>query len=75
LDPRLHNLKDRAQAAQVIRKAYENGETLTGLFYIDEAQACFSEQCNLPKIALSQLAENQLRPSTESFDLLMSGFR
>lgn len=75
IDSRLHNLHDRMKASRVLTEARNNGEILTGLFYINESQPSLIDNFNLTEKPLSSLSEPELRPSEAQFNKVMQGFR
>lgn len=74
IDSRLHNLHDRMQATRVLTEARNNGEILTGLFYINESQPSLIDHLNLTEKPLASLSEQELRPSEEQFKKVMNKF-
>jgi 2-oxoglutarate ferredoxin oxidoreductase subunit beta len=75
IDPRLHNLKDRYEAMKVLSQSREQGEILTGLFYIDESRESLRDVLCLGSKSLSSLTEHELRPSPKVLTEIMSEFR
>jgi 2-oxoglutarate ferredoxin oxidoreductase subunit beta len=74
IDSRLHDVKNRLEAARVLTESRMKGEILTGLFYIDESEANLVETLNLCEKPLARLTEEELRPSEAQFTKVMSRF-
>ena len=74
IDSRLHDVKNRLEAARVLTEARLNGEILTGLFYIDESESNLVETLNLSEKPLASLTESELKPSQKQFDQVMAKF-
>ena len=62
---------DRAAAFRVLDEAREGGHLTTGLLYVDERAEDFATRERLPRRALRDLGESELRLSREQFDALM----
>jgi 2-oxoglutarate ferredoxin oxidoreductase subunit beta len=66
---------DPLTAISAIRNAYKKGEVLTGLFYESSHQATLIDELNFPTRPLSSYKEEDLRPTTESFEDMMKVYR
>jgi 2-oxoglutarate ferredoxin oxidoreductase subunit beta len=71
----LHKLKDhdprhRSHAMHLLEEARAAGKFLTGLIYIDEDAPDFAEIQELTETPLSQLGQEELRPSPEALERL-----
>jgi 2-oxoglutarate ferredoxin oxidoreductase subunit beta len=72
LDPESHDPTDRIEAMQILEDAYAELKFITGLIYVDEDRPTFPELKNLVDTPLVHLSEEQIRPSREAFDEVMS---
>jgi 2-oxoglutarate ferredoxin oxidoreductase subunit beta len=75
LDSKDHDVKDANKASEILRTARENGEILTGIFYLNESEKNFIDTLNLPNKPLSNLNEIELRPTEEQFKNIMAEFK
>ena len=66
---------DALIAAQAIRETRVQGEVLTGMIYVSTDRPSLTKASKLTKKPLSMLEESELRPSRESFDQLIEGYR
>jgi 2-oxoglutarate/2-oxoacid ferredoxin oxidoreductase subunit beta len=66
---------NRENALQRIHEAKNNGEVLTGLFYINEGQPDFTELLNLQDEPLASLPPEKARPSREVLKHIMERFK
>lgn len=57
---------DRQMAFKVLEEANENGWLLTGLIYIDPQQPTLLDSYDLVETPLNRLAEDELRPSSQT---------
>ncbi len=62
---------NRAKALEVLRKAADDGEFLTGLIYVNPVAENFIDQLNLADGPLATMDETQLRPPREALDEAM----
>lgn len=74
LDSKEHDLKNRVKAIEKLHDARNHGQILTGLFYFDPQTKNLMETLNLPKTPLTQLTENELRPTQEQLNEMMAEF-
>lgn len=74
IDSRLHDIHNRTEALKVLNESRQQGEILTGLFYIDEKHDSLIDTLNLTEKPLAQLSELELRPSQEQFNKVLSRF-
>lgn len=75
LDQRDHDVQDRIGAMTLLAKSHAKGELLTGLFYINEDDESYIEKLNLPKRALADLQQDDLRPSVEKMNSVLGEFK
>lgn len=66
---------DRMSALNMLAETCCGGVLVTGLIYINEEQPPLNEIENLVDTPLTQLTEKDLRPSKESLDKILQGFR
>jgi 2-oxoglutarate ferredoxin oxidoreductase subunit beta len=66
---------DKANAVRTLMEAQENGEILTGVFYIDTQKETFIDQLNLVDEPLATLPEALTRPPKAALDSLMANLR
>jgi 2-oxoglutarate/2-oxoacid ferredoxin oxidoreductase subunit beta len=67
--------RNKPAALRKIRDANEQGEFLTGLFYIEPSKPEFTELLNLYDEPLSMLAAERTRPSREALKSIMDEMR
>jgi len=65
---------DKMSALQKLYQAQENKELITGLLYFNPDRPNLAEVSNLVSTPLSQLSDEQLRPSVEALAKLMAGY-
>lgn len=70
-----HDPTDSAAAAQLLTATRARGEILTGLIHFNSEMPTLVDTLNLVEEPLSSLGEEQLRPSRETFDKLISRFK
>ncbi|TNE47737.1 MAG: 2-oxoacid:ferredoxin oxidoreductase subunit beta [Deltaproteobacteria bacterium] len=70
-----HDPTDRMQAVQLLEKAQDERQLLTGLIYINEELEDFHTLHNLMDTPLANLPEEKLRPSREALAKLNESFR
>ena len=63
---------NRKQAMEFLHEAKENGQLLTGLFYIDPDSVPFQEVESLATQPLVEMTQEQLQPSKADFDSIIS---
>lgn len=61
-------------AVAEIRKAYKNGEVLTGIFYENAAGTTLLEKLPAPTAPLASYNAAELRPSLETFESMMAEY-
>jgi len=66
---------DKANAVRTLMQAHEDGEVLTGVFYINAEKPTFIDQLNLVDTPLGTQSESATRPSKEAFDSLMKSLQ
>lgn len=71
---REYDPSDRVSAIQRLYEAQETQELVTGLLYFNSDRPDLVETSNLVETPLSQLADEQLRPSREALAEVMAGF-
>ncbi len=64
---------DKLGAMQRLLLAHEKREFITGLIYYDDSRPRLAETANLGETPLSQLTNEQIRPSRETLSELMAG--
>jgi 2-oxoglutarate ferredoxin oxidoreductase subunit beta len=75
LDSRAHNVQDREAAFKILHDSQEQGELLTGLFYVNEQQESLLQKLNLTQKPLVELQDKDLRPSPELMQKILGDFR
>jgi 2-oxoglutarate/2-oxoacid ferredoxin oxidoreductase subunit beta len=66
---------DKANAVRTLMEAQENGEILTGIFYIDTQKPTFLEMLNMVDEPLATLPETLTKPPQSALDNLMANLR
>ncbi|HEX8598309.1 MAG TPA: 2-oxoacid:ferredoxin oxidoreductase subunit beta [Chloroflexia bacterium] len=64
--------RDKVSALRLLVEAQQKQEFITGLIYINEGRGTLHDTAHLTGTPLTQLQEEQLRPSRESLDKLMA---
>ncbi|MGZ4789567.1 MAG: 2-oxoacid:ferredoxin oxidoreductase subunit beta, partial [Terriglobales bacterium] len=78
---RLHKLEedynptDKLQALGRLAKAHQDGEILTGVFYVNTKAPTFMELLNMVDEPLATLPESHVRPPKEVLDKCMAALR
>lgn len=67
-----HNPTDRLAAINLIKRAAQDKQFLTGLLYIDEKKPDFVSLMDLDDVPLNQLKEDKLRPPKSALDEIMA---
>ena len=62
---------DRIGAVTALMRAHEQGEVLTGVFYVDTAKPSFTDMLNLVDEPLASLPESRVRPSRQVLAQIM----
>jgi 2-oxoglutarate/2-oxoacid ferredoxin oxidoreductase subunit beta len=62
---------DRIAAVTALMRAHQEGEVLTGVFYVDTTKPSFTDMLNLVKEPLATLPESRVRPSRQVLDQIM----
>jgi 2-oxoglutarate ferredoxin oxidoreductase subunit beta len=70
-----YNPTDKIQAMTRLMQAHENGEVLTGVFYINPKAPTFLDMLNLTDQPLATLSESVVRPSREVLEQCMEELR
>ncbi|OIR21181.1 MAG: 2-oxoglutarate ferredoxin oxidoreductase subunit beta [Marine Group III euryarchaeote CG-Epi1] len=70
-----HDVGDRMMALDAIHNADVKDKHVTGLLYFQEGIPTLDETENLVDTPLAELSEDMLRPSKETLDDLLTGFR
>jgi 2-oxoglutarate/2-oxoacid ferredoxin oxidoreductase subunit beta len=66
---------NRIGAVTALMRAHEQGEVLTGVFYLDTTKPNFTEILNLVNEPLATLPESRVRPSKQVLDQIMERHR
>ena len=66
---------DKANAVRTLMESAENGEVLTGVFYIDTKKPTFTDLLNLVDEPLGTLPESLTRPPKSALDALMNSLQ
>jgi 2-oxoglutarate ferredoxin oxidoreductase subunit beta len=66
---------DKISAVRTLMEAHENGEVLTGVFYVNTEKPSFTDLLNLVDQPLSSLPQSVIRPSKEVLDKVMAGLQ
>jgi 2-oxoglutarate ferredoxin oxidoreductase subunit beta len=66
-----YNPTDRIGAVTALMRAHQEGEVLTGVFYVDTTKPSFTDMLNLVKEPLATLPESRVRPSRQVLDQIM----
>jgi 2-oxoglutarate/2-oxoacid ferredoxin oxidoreductase subunit beta len=69
-----HDPRSRIEALKVIHEARANREVLTGLLYINPEMRDLNTRESLPAKPLRDYAEEDLRPSRDAFEALMTEY-
>jgi 2-oxoglutarate ferredoxin oxidoreductase subunit beta len=62
---------DRIGAVTSLMRAHQQGEVLTGVFYVDTNKPSFTETLNLVNEPLATLPESRVRPSRQVLEQIM----
>ena len=62
---------NRIGAVTALMQAHEQGEVLTGVFYVDTTKPSFTDMLNLVDEPLATLPESRVRPSRQVLDQIM----
>lgn len=65
----------RLGALALLEDSKGTNELITGLLYLDQSRPTLPEALHLPELPLALLPEELIRPSRESLDKVMAGFR
>jgi len=66
---------DKVGAVKTLMESHENGEVLTGVFYVNPEKPTFIDLLNLVDEPLGQLPESVTRPSKEVLDRVMASLQ
>lgn len=69
------NPSSKAAALELLTQSHENGEVLTGVFYVDAAKPDFTLLLNLVDEPLATLPESRVRPPQAVLDAIMHELR
>ncbi len=69
------NPTDRVGSVRTLMEAHENGEILTGVFYIDTAKPTFTDLLNLVDRPLGTQPESVTKPSAAVLQKVMAGLQ
>lgn len=75
VDSKSFELMNRINSIRSLHEAREKGQILTGLFYFNQSSDSLVDICQIPKTPLALLKEDELRPSSEQLQEMMSEFR
>jgi len=67
-----YNPTDKVQAVKMLMEAHQNGEVLTGVFYVNPEAPTIIDQLNLVDDALATLPQERTRPGKDVLDKLMA---
>jgi len=67
--------KNKVEAVKTLMEAHENGEVLTGVFYVNTEKPTFIDLLNLVDQPLGSLPESVIRPSKETLDKVMASLQ
>lgn len=70
-----HDVHNKALAAERLRDARDKGQILTGLFYLNTETKPLNEHLELTETPLAHLTDAELRPSPDSLQKILNGFR
>ncbi len=70
-----HNVHDKMATFSLLQKHHNDGQVLTGLFYIDPNSTSLVDTLNLTDKPLCQLTEKDTRPSAEALLKILENFR
>lgn len=70
-----YDATDKIAALRVLEEAHENGEMLTGVFYVNTEAPTFTDMLNLVDEPLATLSESMVRPSRQALDEIMESLR
>lgn len=71
---RYHDPTDKLAAIKLLEEARANQEFITGLLYINEERPTLTDLEQLPQTALTNMTEEQLRPTREAFAAALADF-
>jgi 2-oxoglutarate ferredoxin oxidoreductase subunit beta len=66
---------NKIEAVKTLMEAHENGEVLTGVFYVDTEKPTFTDLLNLVEQPLSSLPESVTKPSREVLGRVMASLQ
>jgi len=70
-----HDPTDRIKAITRLNEAHENGEVLTGVFYVNPKAPSFVDLLNITEQPLATLSESVVRPGREVLEQVMEELR
>lgn len=74
IDSKSHDIKDASHASQLLREARQQGQILTGLFYLNTEPPTLINQLKLGPRPLAHLQEEELRPSPQVLEDILNDF-
>lgn len=66
---------NKSKAVEMLMESHENGEVLTGVFYIDTQKPSFIDLLNVVDQPLGQLPESVTRPGKDALERLMANLQ
>jgi 2-oxoglutarate/2-oxoacid ferredoxin oxidoreductase subunit beta len=66
---------DKIKAIRRLGEAHDNGEVLTGVFYVNTQAPTFIEMLNMTEAPLATLPESVVRPGRDVLEQVMEGLR
>jgi 2-oxoglutarate/2-oxoacid ferredoxin oxidoreductase subunit beta len=70
-----YNPTDKSNAVRTLMEAHENGEVLTGVFYINTEKPTFIDLLNVVDQPLGQLPQEVVRPPKAALEQLMNNLQ
>src|SRR2546422_4852540 len=70
-----YNPTNKAEALRVLTESHDQGEVVTGLFYVDTNRPSFLDLLNLVDEPLATLPESRVRPAESALDKAMEELR
>src|SRR6266481_817426 len=70
-----YDATNRVGALRLLAESHQNGEMLTGVFYVNTTTPSFIEQLNLNDTSLARMPQELTRPSRQALDEIMEELR
>src|SRR6266404_971989 len=70
-----YDATNRVGALRLLAESHQNGEMLTGVFYVNTTTPSFIEQLNLTDTSLARMPQELTRPSRQALDEIMEELR